>query len=87
MKQLSLGRFDHRTDLPQWITSRIGQIVVEWSVLERELEELIQMLINTDIGFSHIITNRMNARTRIVSLFIRAPIFSNSLRKEASIRL
>jgi hypothetical protein len=49
-----LGWFDHRTDLPQWITSRIAQIVVEWSVLERELEELIQMLVNTDIGFSRI---------------------------------
>jgi len=67
MKELSLGWFDHRTDLPQWITSRIAQIVTEWSVLERELEELIQMLINTDIGFSRIITNRMNARTRIAA--------------------
>jgi len=67
MKEVSLSWFDHQTDLPQWITSRIAQIVVEWSVLERELEELIQMLINTDIGFSRIITNRMNARTRIAA--------------------
>jgi hypothetical protein len=65
MKELELDWFDHRTDLPRWITSRIGQIVVEWSVLERELEQLIQMLINTDIAFSRIMTNRMNARTRI----------------------
>jgi hypothetical protein len=67
MKELSLSWFDHRTDLPQWITSRIAQIVIEWSVLERELEELIQMLMNTDIGFSRIMTNRMNARTRIAA--------------------
>jgi hypothetical protein len=67
MKELPVSWFDHRTDLPQWITSRIAQIVVEWSVLERELEELIQMLMNTDIGFSRIMTNRMNARTRIAA--------------------
>jgi hypothetical protein len=67
MKELPVNWFDHRTDLPQWIASRIAQIVVEWSVLERELEELIQMLMNTDIGFSRIMTNRMNARTRIAA--------------------
>jgi hypothetical protein len=65
MKQLPWVWFDHRTDLPQWLTSRIGQIVAEWSVLERELEELIQMLMNTDIGFSRVMTNRMSARNRI----------------------
>jgi hypothetical protein len=61
--------FDHRTDLPAWITSGIGQIVVEWSVLERKLEELIQMLINTDIGFTRIIVNRLNARNRISAAY------------------
>lgn len=68
MKQLKWAWFDHRTDLPQWLTSRIGQIVVEWSVLERELEELIQMLMNTDIGIARVTINRMNARTRISSI-------------------
>ena len=65
MKQIKTVWFDHRTDLPTWITSRIGQIVVEWSVLERELEELIQMLVNTDIGFTRIMVNRLNAGNRI----------------------
>jgi hypothetical protein len=51
MKEIKIW-FDHRTDLPTWITSRIGQIVVDWSVLERELEEPIQMLVNTNIGFT-----------------------------------
>jgi hypothetical protein len=67
MKEIQTIWFDHRTDLPKWITSRIGQIVVEWSVLERELEELIQMLVNTDIGFTRIMVNRLNARNRISS--------------------
>jgi hypothetical protein len=65
MKEIKTIWFDHRTDLPKWITSRIGQIIVEWSVLERELEELIQMLVNTDIGFTRIMVNRLNARNRI----------------------
>jgi hypothetical protein len=65
MKQPPWVWFDHRTDLPQWITSRVGQIIVEWSVLERELEQLIQMLLNTEIGFLRIMTNRMNAQNRI----------------------
>src|SRR5689334_10631612 len=64
MKEIKTVWFDHHTDLPTWITSRIGQIVVEWSVLERELEELIQMLVNTDIGFTRIMVNRLNARNR-----------------------
>jgi hypothetical protein len=67
MKEIQTIWFDHRTDLPTWITSRIGQIVVEWSVLERELEELIQMLVNTDIGFTRIMVNQLNARNRISS--------------------
>ena len=82
MKQLKSTWFDHRTDLPQWLTSRVGQIVVEWSVLERELEELIQMLMNTDIGLARIATNRMNARTRIstASALLEWYVYHNKLR-------
>jgi alkylhydroperoxidase/carboxymuconolactone decarboxylase family protein YurZ len=69
VKQLPSVWFDHRTDLPDWVTIRIGRILVEWSVLERELEELIQLLINTDIAFSRIMTNRMNAQTRISTAY------------------
>ena len=39
LTKLNLGWFDHRTDVPSWVASGIGQINVEWSVLERELEE------------------------------------------------
>ena len=65
MKQLPWSWFDHRTDLPRWLTSGIGQIVVEWAVLERELEELIRLLMDVDIRSGRIVCNRMNARTRI----------------------
>jgi hypothetical protein len=65
-KHLRWVWFDHRTDLPQWLTSRIGQIAVEWSVLERELEQLIQMLTDADIGIARIVSSRMNARTRLL---------------------
>jgi hypothetical protein len=65
MKKLPWTWFDHRTDVPQWITSRIGQIAIEWSVLERELEQLVHLLTDADIGHARIVTSRMNARTRV----------------------
>lgn len=68
MKQLAWSWFDHRTDLPQWITSRIGQIAVEWSVLERELEQFVHLLTDADIGHARIVTSRMNVRTRISTI-------------------
>lgn len=49
MKKLPWTWFDHRADLPQWLTSDIGQIIVEWAVLEREIEELIRLLVDVDI--------------------------------------
>jgi hypothetical protein len=65
MKQLPWSWHDHRTDLPRWLTSGIGQIIVEWAVLERELEELIRLLMDVDIRSGRIACNRMNARNRI----------------------
>jgi len=32
-KKLKTFWFDHRTDLPHWISAGIGQAVAEWSVL------------------------------------------------------
>ena len=55
--------FDHRTDIPQWAKNGVAQIIIEWSVLERELEELIRLLMDTDIQHVRILTARMNART------------------------
>ncbi len=65
MKQLPWSWFDHRTDVPQWLASWIGRSAIEWSVLERELEQLIQLLLDIDIQSARILVNRMNARTRV----------------------
>src|SRR5262249_28432939 len=56
--------FDHRTDLPKWLLAGIGKILVEWSVLERELEELIRRLMNVDIKVGRIVANDLRARNR-----------------------
>jgi hypothetical protein len=37
-------------------------------VLERELEQLIHLLTDSDIGIARIVTNRMNARTRVAAI-------------------
>jgi hypothetical protein len=38
---------------------------IEWSVLERELEELIQLVLDIDIKDARILVNKMNVRARI----------------------
>jgi hypothetical protein len=58
MKKLPWSWFDHRTDLPRWLLAGIGQIVVEWAVLERELEELIRVLMDADIRLGRIMPKR-----------------------------
>jgi hypothetical protein len=63
--QLPWKWFDHRTDLPAWVLSGIGQITAEWSVLERELEEVVQALLDVEIAISRIVVNSMQARNRI----------------------
>ncbi len=74
--------FDHRTDIPQWAKNGVAQIIIEWSVLERELEELIRLLMDTDIQHVRILTARMNARTRILAAthLIEAHIYENRLK-------
>ena len=57
--------FDHRTDLPQWLSVGIGQTVSEWAVLERELENIIRILIDSEVAHSRILLFRVNTRTRI----------------------
>jgi hypothetical protein len=57
--------FDHQTDVPQWVAAGIGRATIEWAVVERELEELINLLLDVDIQISRIMVNRMNARNRI----------------------
>jgi len=63
-KKLKTVWFDHRTDLPQWISVGIGQAVAEWAVLERELEEVIRILLDDEIEQVRILVNTMNVRAR-----------------------
>ncbi len=58
--------FDHRTDLPKWLTSAIGQVAVEWSALERELEELNRLLMDVELKIGRMATTGMNVRTRLL---------------------
>jgi hypothetical protein len=55
---------DYRTDIPSWILKGIGQVAAEWAVLERELEELIRLLMDIRIEFGRIVVNWMSASTR-----------------------
>jgi len=63
-KKLKTVWFDHRTDLPQWISVGIGQAVAEWAVLERELEEVIRILLDDEIEQVRILVNTMSVRAR-----------------------
>ena len=82
-KRVKTFWFDHRTDLPQWISSGIGHAVAEWSVLERELEELIRILTNSHTEQTRILIHRINTRTRIVIIkaLIESHILHGTLRK------
>lgn len=55
---------DHRTDIPQWVLSGIGQVAAEWAVLERELEELIRLLMDVEIQHGRIIVNWAGAKKK-----------------------
>jgi hypothetical protein len=57
--------FDHRTDLPQWLSIGIGQLIAEWSMLDKELEELIRILIDGDFQQTRILLFKVSGRTRI----------------------
>ena len=57
---------DHTTDVPKWITIGIGQVAMEWATVERELEELIRLLLDGDVQLVRILTNEMNAKRRVL---------------------
>ena len=81
MKQIAWSWFDHRTDVPQWLAAGVGQIAIEWSVLERELAEAIRLLMDTDIRTGRIVTTGMNMRTRVTvtANFIQSHIYESKL--------
>src|SRR5262245_33423632 len=64
IQKLKPAWHDYRTDIPSWILKGIGQVVAEWAVLERELEELIRLLMDIRIEFGRIAVNWMSASTR-----------------------
>jgi hypothetical protein len=64
-KKLDWSWFDHRTDLPKWLLAGVGRTTAEWVVLERELEETIQLLLDVEIAMSRIMVSSMQARTRL----------------------
>src|SRR5215813_4947900 len=65
IRKLQPAWFDHRTDIPQWICSGIAYAVAEWAVLQRELEELIRILMDGEIQQVRILVNNMNVQTRV----------------------
>ena len=81
MKKIQWFWFDHRTDVPRWLAAGIGQIAIEWSVLERELEELIRLLMDVEINVGRMSTTGMNARTRILvaTNFTQSHVRNNNL--------
>lgn len=71
--------FDHRTDLPAWLSTGIGQIVAEWAFVEKELEGLILVLTNGDFEQNRILLFKVNIWTRIA--IVKALIKSHMLKK------
>ena len=55
----------HRVDLPAWIATAIGKITAEWSDLEWKMEEVVRLLLGTDIERGRIAVNGMNMRNRV----------------------
>ena len=54
----------HRTAIPPWIAHAVGKIVTEYSYLEWQFEEVIRLLLETDIKRARIVSTGMNMRTR-----------------------
>lgn len=81
MKKIPWFWFDHRADLPQWLFAAIGKIAVEWSILERELEELIRLAADMPLKSGRIATLGMNIRTRlnVASGFLQARVYQGSI--------
>jgi hypothetical protein len=82
IQKLKPAWHDYRTDIPQWVASGIGQVTAEWAVLERELEELIRLLMDIDPQHGRIIVHWMNAKTRSVTAqhLIQAHILQDKLK-------
>jgi hypothetical protein len=56
---------DHRIDIPAWIATAIGRIAAEWSDLEYQIEDVIRIMLRTDIASARVAASGMNIRSRV----------------------
>lgn len=84
IKKLKPAWFEHQTNIPQWIAKGIAQVTAEWAVFERELEELIRLLIDAKIEHGRIIVNWMSAKIRGVAAqhLIQSHILNDRLKPQ-----
>lgn len=74
---------DPRTDVPDWLATGIGKVVVEYAELEWQFEEIVRMLLKTDIASARIVVTGMNMRGRAKCAVSLAMNFSlNDLAKD-----
>jgi hypothetical protein len=57
------------------LRSRLGQIVINWAVIEEWLGHLLGTLINSDLSAVHVLTNEMGAGTVIQAIKTILSIF------------
>src|SRR5437016_6330773 len=84
IQKLNPEWFDHTTKIPRWVLVGIAQVSAEWAVLERELEELIRLLMDIDIQHGRIVVNWMNVKTRSATAqhLIQAHIIQGKLKSD-----
>jgi len=84
MKKLPWRWHDYRTDVPKWLTAGIGTVMVEWAVFERELQELIRLLIDVSGQTGRIITKRMNAQNRfqVAANLLQAHVYDERVKPQ-----
>jgi len=55
----------HRVDIPKWLATSIGRLMAEQSDLEWQFEEVIRILLETDIKRGRMVAVGMNLRGQI----------------------
>lgn len=83
MKKLPWIWVVERTDIPKWLATDIGRVAVEWSYLEFQTQEIIRLLMATNVKFARIITTGMSLRTRLqnTSHLLHAYVYNEDIDK------
>lgn len=55
----------HRVDIPKWLATSMGRLIAEQSDLEWQFEEVIRILLETDIKRGRMVAVGMNLRGRL----------------------